>query len=165
MCNDYEKSEGFVKDQEADKYLDEHNRFLHFYNGYFLNNKGEEATKKLKASFENKAKEYQSYTGAEPEFIFEALSDLVEVFQLEKIMVAYVFFQFRHILKYTYIYAYYQPSDSNFKHIFQVQLATAQHISESLGYELMQPVEKYNRVKIVKYNQAGKKVKMVRKNR
>jgi ariadne-1 len=79
QCNEYENSEGFQKDQEADKYLDEHNRFLNYFNGYFLNGKAEEATRKLKVDFEKKADEYKLHTGAEPQFILDSLNDLIEV--------------------------------------------------------------------------------------
>lgn len=58
---------------------EEHNRFLHYYNGFYVNQQAEEASKAMKEGIEAKCIEYKEMTGGDPEFLREAVDALIRV--------------------------------------------------------------------------------------
>eukprot|EP01116_Phalansterium_solitarium_P015299 TRINITY_DN3368_c1_g1_i1.p1 TRINITY_DN3368_c1_g1~~TRINITY_DN3368_c1_g1_i1.p1 ORF type:complete len:674 (-),score=232.26 TRINITY_DN3368_c1_g1_i1:287-2308(-) len=141
-CNRYDSSKAAELDREADAVRDEHNRYLHYFNGFFVNDRAEKGTMSMRASLVEKAKEYKRHTGGAADFLLTAFDTLIEC---------------RHIVKFTYIYAFFlPPDDSNPKLIFEEQQAYAQKMSERLAKELLRTPEDIDRSKVVYLHKACK---------
>eukprot|EP00027_Filamoeba_sp_ATCC50430_P015595 CAMPEP_0168576548 /NCGR_PEP_ID=MMETSP0413-20121227/20294_1 /TAXON_ID=136452 /ORGANISM="Filamoeba nolandi, Strain NC-AS-23-1" /LENGTH=371 /DNA_ID=CAMNT_0008610207 /DNA_START=163 /DNA_END=1275 /DNA_ORIENTATION=+ len=141
FCNQYDNSPAAKMDEEAERLREEHNRFLHFFNGWHVNDKDEKGClTTLKPQLLDTAAKYENQTGADTDFLFQALDTLI---------------QSRHLVKHSYIYAYFLPNeDTPQKKMFETQQAYAQEICERLAKELMNPIESLDRNKIVYLNKA-----------
>jgi len=143
FCNKYQFSDAFKDDQDADRLREEHNRFLHYYNGFYVNKKAEDSYQTMMKAISEKANPYKDHSGGDPQFLFEALETLKRC---------------RHILKYTYIYGYFLPIEDECckleLEVFEAQQAMAQNFCELLANELLKPASDLERNKIVYLHKA-----------
>ncbi|PRP89612.1 hypothetical protein PROFUN_00876 [Planoprotostelium fungivorum] len=141
FCNMYERSNEIIKmDEEAEAVREDHNRFLHHFNGYHVNDKDEKGTIAMRDSIESTAAEYSLRTGGDPSFLMEALDTLAQA---------------RRTIKMSYVYAYFLPTgETSQKQVFEMQQALAQEICERLAKEVMTSGEELDRNKIVYLHKA-----------
>lgn len=134
FCNKYTASTAFSEDQESNMVREEHNRYLHYLNGYHNNDKDEKSS--LKLIVEEKAKAYEESTHAESVFLFSALNTLNKS---------------RHFLKHTYVYGFFLgPQESHLKNVFEIQQGHVQLLTEALASCLIETSqENLDRQKIV----------------
>jgi len=142
-CNQYETSEAVKFDEEADRKRQSHHHFLHYFNGFHVNDKAEKDIVEMKNTFIEKGKAYRELTGGDPAFLSDALETLI---------------QSRHVIKNSYIYGFLIPQtgDSRIKQVFELQQGYAQNICELLSNQLLMPVDQLDRSKIVNLHRVCK---------
>ena len=66
----------------------------------------------------------------------------------------------RYALKFTYVFAFYLPKESNFRHHFEMQQTELERQTEDLAEQLEKPVEEIERMSVVHtFNMAQKRLR------
>jgi ariadne-1 len=124
-CNKYDNSGAKDLDNEAARLKEEADRYLHYFNRYFLHETAAKSIPALREKALDKQRVYREITAGNPDFLLEAV-DLLE--------------RCRHILKYTYVYGFYLPDGSRGKDFFEYLQANAEGITERLSGLVNSPV-------------------------
>lgn len=126
-CNKYDHSSAKDLDDEASKMKSEADRYLHYFNRYFLHETAGKSVPQLRLKALEKQQQYRELTSGNPDFLIEAVDLLAKC---------------RHILKYTYVYGFYLPDGSRGKDFFEYLQANAEGITERLSDQVNAPISK-----------------------
>jgi ariadne-1 len=126
-CNKYDNSSARDLDDEASKMKQEADRYLHYFNRYFLHETAGKSVPQLRLKALEKQQQYREQTSGNPDFLIEAVDLLAKC---------------RHILKYTYVYGFYLPDGSRGKDFFEYLQANAEGITERLSDQVNSPISK-----------------------
>jgi ariadne-1 len=126
-CNKYDNSSAKDLDDEAGKLKQEADRYLHYFNRYFLHETAAKSVPVLRLKALEKQQQYRELTSGNPDFLLEAVDLLAKC---------------RHILKYTYVYGFYLPDGSRGKDFFEYLQANAEGITERLSDQVNSPISK-----------------------
>jgi ariadne-1 len=145
-CNKYDLSDGKKADDEATVLKVRADLFKHYFDRFFGHDLGKRAAQKKKEQIQNLCSAYRTSTGRDPRFLEEAVDALVEA---------------RHMLKYTYVYAYFMDElrQTQNKPLFDYQQANAEGITERLADMIFNvPTEKIDADKVKSMTSITQKV-------
>jgi len=120
-------------------------RYLHYYTRFTNHHNSLKFEIEAKTNMENKIKE------------MEALGDNTWMDCLYLNEANEALYECRYALKYTYVYAFYLPKDTNYKHHFEMQQTELERQTEELAELLEKDVSEIQRMDVVHCFQMAKK--------
>ena len=149
-CNKYdpEKEKETADGKKKDNSRAALERYLHYYTRYTNHDNSLKLEIEAKAKMEAKITEMEALgdnTRVDCEYLNEANAALHEC---------------RYALKFTYVFAFYLPKESNFRFHFEMQQTELERQTEELAEQLEKPVEEIERMHVVHcFNMALKRLR------